>query len=500
MMNASNFLKAFLFSSLAFFCSVVPCIGAPPVNIPVKSPLYEDFELLEVKGLVKSGLLSTRPFGRPEGARLTLEALQAARDRDVRGNASRILRRLEYEFRRELHGEPGTVIMPLANAYLHYVYSDSSPHFPEINSNGDELDPGANLRAGFASSATWRGVLSIYLNPEYRLGGSSRALLEQGYIMLRRSGAELLIGRDSMWWGPGVHGGLLMTNNPRPLEMIKATSTQPFLLPWIFSKAGPLRPTLFLARLESGRDVPNANLLGMRLDFKPTGSFQIGLSRVFMFGGEGRQSLSFDDWVDAFFAGDSAEHSDSPTNGNQIVSIDASYVFINDRWSFLPFSGIKLYTEWGAEDSSGATKTPTGRANMYGFLADRAFWIDDLDVRLEWANTARNARYGPLWYRHSVFTSGYTFHGRVIGHHMGTDSRDLFLKARYHLANGMVAAAEADFERSGIHSSGETSRVWYAADISIPAFEDMTVAFGAGLERDDGEDGGVFWSRVDYRF
>ena len=499
-MNAANFFKIFFIWAFAFCSSVVECYGAPPVNMPVGSRFYEDFELLEVKGLIHSGLLSTRPFGRPEGARLTLEALEAEKERPVRGGASRILRRLEDEFTRELYDEPATEIKPLTSAYLQYRYSARDPRFPEINSNGDELENGSNLRAGIASSATFRGRLSVYLNPEYRLDGSSRGSLEQGYLMLRRSGAEVLIGRDSMWWGSGFHGNLLMTNNASALDMIKVTSGHPFLLPWVFSKAGPFRPTLFLARLESERDVSNANLLGMRLDFKPTGSFQVGLSRVFMFGGEGRKSLSFDDWVDAFFAGDSAEHSDSPTNGNQIVSIDASYVFINDRWSFLPFSGIKLYTEWGAEDSSGATKTPTGRANMYGFLADRAFWIDDLDVRLEWANTARNARYGPLWYRHSVFTSGYTFHGRVIGHHMGTDSRDLFLKARYHLANGMVAAAEADFERSGIHSSGETSRVWYAADISIPAFEDMTVAFGAGLERDDGEDGGVFWSRVDYRF
>src|SRR3990170_7219286 len=230
MMNASNFLKAFLFSSLAFFCSVVPCIGAPPVNIPVKSPLYEDFELLEVKGLVKSGLLSTRPFGRPEGARLTLEALQAARDRDVRGNASRILRRLEDEFTRELYDEPATEIKPLTSAYLQYLYSARDPRFPEINSNGDELENGSNLRAGIASSATFRGLLSVYLNPEYRLDGSSRGSLEQGYLMLRRSGAEVLIGRDSMWWGSGFHGNLLMTNNASALDMIKVTSGHPFLL------------------------------------------------------------------------------------------------------------------------------------------------------------------------------------------------------------------------------------------------------------------------------
>src|SRR3972149_12288524 len=109
-MNAANFFKIFFIWAFAFCSSVVECYGAPPVNMPVGSRFYEDFELLEVKGLIHSGLLSTRPFGRPEGARLTLEALEAEKERPGRGGASRILRRLEDEFTRELYDEPATEI------------------------------------------------------------------------------------------------------------------------------------------------------------------------------------------------------------------------------------------------------------------------------------------------------------------------------------------------------------------------------------------------------
>lgn len=44
------------------------------VNIPLGSRIYGDIEELESAGLVISGLLSSKPFSRNEGARLVSEA------------------------------------------------------------------------------------------------------------------------------------------------------------------------------------------------------------------------------------------------------------------------------------------------------------------------------------------------------------------------------------------------------------------------------------------
>ncbi len=35
------------------------------------------------------------------------------------------------------------------------------------------------------------------------------------------------------------------------------------------------------------------------------------------------------------------------------------------------------------------------------------------------------------WYDHHIYTSGYTYDGRIMGHHMGSDSRDLFAEISY---------------------------------------------------------------------
>ncbi len=468
------------------------CLAASSVDIPVGSRVYDDLERLEIKGLLPDAILTTKPFGRLEGARLTREArenLEAlSRDKKERlESAYAIIGGLEKEFRSELADDtPPFFIKPVDRLYSGAVYSDKTPYFLNVNNKGDRLPGGSALRAGFTAEARFLDAVSLYLNPEYRLDrDSNRVSLPEGYLKVELYGVELLAGRESMWWGPGSHGDLLITDNAKAFDVVRLSSSHPFVLPWVFGYLGPFKPTVFLTRLEKDRDFPRANLLGMRLDFKPTPGLGIGLSRVFLFGGRGRRSLGASDWFKVFFASDSAEHSKSPINGDQIASVDVSYVYVNSR-RLVPFSGVKLYTDWGAEDSSGHTKTPSGRANTYGVFIDEPLWLKDFDFRVEWANTAHSARYGPQWYTHFLYTTGYTYEGRVIGHHMGTDAKDLFLRAQHHLEGGARLGAEFDREWSGVHDRGRTiRRTWYEADVRYPLGRSSTLSGAVGYENTD---------------
>lgn len=472
-------------------------------DIPVGSYAYDDFELLEIKGLLKSGMLSTRPFSRSEGARLLKEAMdncdRSPEEEKIRRRVGGALRRLARELGLQA-GHEAAYLNPAGKPYSKMVYSDGLPYFLNVNNNGDSYAKGLNFRVGMRPEGGLSG-LSFALGPEYRTDGDgSRVELLYGYVMLRFAGVELTAGKEPMWWGPGYHGALLLTNNAEPFDMVRLTSTQPFLLPWVFGRLGPFKPTVFLARLEKERDFPRSNLLGMRLDFKPALGFHFGLSRVFMFGGQGRKSLSLSDWFEVFTASDSAEHGDSPINGNQIVSVDASYLYVN-KGRFLPFSGIKVYIEWGAEDSSGKTKTPTGRANIYGAYVDEPFRLRNTDLRIEWADTARNSRYGPLWYTHGVYTSGYKHEGRFIGHHMGTDARDLFVRAQLRLEEAVIGL-EYDLERTGVHGDSEAKKRWVGLDVAY-FYERVTLKTGLGMaDHRSGvfDEGPVAWGSVSFDF
>lgn len=478
-------------------------------NIPLESRVYRDIEYLEVQGFVKSAMSSTRPFTWDEGMRLYLEAnarwaslSEGGRARYSRagGAIKRLSTLLERHTTGGYDGASGTggvVSFRPSRLYSSYLYSGNSPVFPARNNNGDTPGEGSNFRAGLDAELGVLDAAVIYLNPEYRSGpqgpsdsAGSEVHIERAYILADAWNFQLEAGRDSMWWGAGYNGGLLMTNNAAPLDMIKLTAARPFTLPWIFGHIGLIKPTVFIARLGEQRRWPRANLLGMRIDIKPSPHFQLGFNRTFVFGGQGKRSPTLREWFRVFVASDSAEHAESPINGDQLASIDASFVYsFYSPW--MPFSGVKLYTEWGAEDSGGKARLPTGRANIYGMYLTGPLWISNADLRVEWANTGRNERYGPLWYEHAIYSTGYRHDGRIIGHHAGGDARDLFARLQYQTPGGLTLGVEYEHMDTGLHSASKTLREWYEADFDYILGESVSAGGFFGYERAAGADNSV---------
>ena len=471
--------------------------GTSP-NIPLDNWVYEYLESLETRGFIKSGILSTRPFSRIEGARLTDEALaiwnSLHRDRqEGMPSVSLMLRRLEREFQgdRVTNG----YFKPLDTAYIKYLYNNNPPDHLNTNHHGDFLDEGHNVRIGLSPALKLWDSLSFYVTPEFR-GGEEDSEWDviQAYGILSLYNVELEIGREPMWWGPGVHGGLLLTNNATPFDMIRLTSQSPFLLPWFLSRLGPLKPTLFATELEKERDFPHAKLMGMRLDFRPRPSFRFALSRTIMFGGEGRKSLSAGDWIKVLLASDDSEHptSGSEIDNNNIMSLDFSWRVFELNNS-LPLSGIKLYGEIGAEDSSG-NGWPKEKAFLAGILLEDPFLLKGTSLRLEWATTAKNTKHN-AWYSHGVYTSGYTYKGNIIGHHIGADADDLFARVEHLTGGGIRFGLETDVERKGVHAAATSNRTWLALDLSYPLYESLDLMLGYGQENGDSSSSTI-WTRI----
>ena len=311
----------------------------------------------------------------------------------------------------------------MKEAGFRYIYSDGEPYLLNVNNRGDILGNGSNFRAGLEASADFGSHLGFFLNPEIRYpegasGNDQEIVLVEGYGALNFWNIELTAGRQALWWGPGVHGALILSDNARPFDLVKLTNPEPFALPWIFRHIGLLKLTGFVTRLEESRDFANPYLAGLRLDMKPHPYVSIGLSRVAIFGGAGRHVDSGVIW-DVITAGNENVVGDP---GNQLGSFDAKIV--------LPFSfqEVVIYGELGGEDEAGSL--PSRNAHLAGVYLPGAFGLDNLDLRVEYGETYIS-KYPGMWYTHHIYTSGYTYDGRVIGHHMGTDAKDLFLSAAY---------------------------------------------------------------------
>ena len=120
------------------------------------------------------------------------------------------------------------------------------------------------------------------------------------YVGLMFSNWQISFGRQSLGWGPGDGGAIMLSDNAIPVNMFRINRTTPFKLPSILGWMGPLRLEFFLGQL-SGQEFMAVNgafgtfgqplrhqpmIHGERFTFKPTQNFEFGFSRTVIFAGE----------------------------------------------------------------------------------------------------------------------------------------------------------------------------------------------------------------------
>jgi hypothetical protein len=378
-------------------------------------------------------------------ARLAAEA-----ERNSQGKSEFVksmARHLKERFKDEITGTK--FFKPVDSFYLRYAYNSSDSQALVYNNDGDRYRRGSNERAGFDTIAEldW---FSFYIAPEFRYpdndvrpiknakkapspifcGSDCNAdftsengadlSLKGAYGVVSFLGLDLTVGKDSQWWGPGYHGALLLSNNAEPFTMVRLENPEPVLLPWILKYLGPFRWTFFVTKLESDReDVPHPYFWGMRVDFKPHPYVEIGLERTAMLCGEGR-TCSAGTWWDSFTGAN--ENQSGKEAGNQLAGFDVKVT--------LPFQlqPVQVYTEIAGEDESGGL--PSRMAYLYGIYLPRILSAERVGLRAEYAiNHINDHPY--YWYSHHIYTSGYTYDSGIIGHHMGSDSKDLYAEISY---------------------------------------------------------------------
>jgi Capsule assembly protein Wzi len=413
-----------------------------------RDAVYDDLERLVTAGLAERTLLNTKPLSRVEAARIVARAVDAIRrDRDGVYNNRRdlepVLDRLMTEFSAELAAlrvaTPGTPVqapsavsfVPVDRgmAYAGYANRDLSL----INSQGRRFEDGVNAGSTFESRLQIGDVLTFYLQPEAVANEEYGALrLASGYAKLTFFNVELLVGRDSLWWGPALHGSLILSNNAPPLDQVRIGSAEPFLLPWVGEWVGPTKILFFIAQLEQRRDHPRAKMAGMRGTIAPFSFLELGVSRVVMFGGDDRPTLSWTEYWRPIVdppAGDNRV-TQAKFRSNNLFAIDAD-VRIPDVGRVLPVSDARVYGEFGWDDTCCESNIiPLGDSIsvLAGLHLLGLFGQEGLDGRVEYARSSR------LSYRHGQFRSGYWTRGEVISHFMGTEGEDYFSRVtnRFH--------------------------------------------------------------------
>jgi hypothetical protein len=224
-------------------------------------------------------------------------------------------------------------------------------------------------------------------------------------------------GYMDRWWGPGWEGSLILSNSARPIPSVTvernySDASRLPILKWL----GPWRAVALLGQLEGSRDdFPDARFFGARVNFKPLPQLEIGLSRTAQWCGEGRP-CGLDTFGDLLIGRDNDE-AIALQPGNQLAGYDA-------RWAFRSIP-LALYGQMIGEDEAGALP-----AKFLG-LAGAETWgesaIGSWRAHAEYADTSCNfSRQLPDFncaYESNIYTDGYRYRGRSIGHAMDGDGR-----------------------------------------------------------------------------
>jgi hypothetical protein len=314
-----------------------------------------------------------------------------------------------------------------------------------------------------------------------RLDGSYAAVVLGNWIVHA--------GLIDRWWGPGWEGSLIYGSNARPIPSmtVERNYSDPIDQEWL-RWIGQWRLAVTMGQLEEERnDAPNAKFFGMRLTWKPHARIEVGFSRTAQWCGEGRPCDASTFWD--LFTGNDNDQPPSEQPGNQMAGFDA-------RWS-LPGVPIALYGQMIGEDEAGML--PSQYLGLFGAEMHGGFGERSWRAHVEYADTAcsfydSQPNFGCA-YRNVVYTDGYQYRGRVIGHAIDGDSRQFaagFMLVEADGASWELAAQSANLNRASelpVHSQVPVAAKIHSADLyHRRALWGGELAVSVGYERRESDD------------
>src|SRR5580704_11745089 len=256
------------------------------VYVPLDSWIYPAMERLIGGGYINTAFLGLRPWTRMACAHMLIEMNAAVEyHTDVPSEIWKFKKALDTEFAPEIAAWDGrpTDSMQLDSVYTRVMDIASTPvndsyHFGQtlINDYGRPYWQGVNNITGFSASAN-DGRFAFYVDGEYQYAptipgyplsvrqvianvdenplqppkavSANQFTLLDTYATLRYAGLDFSAGKQTMWWGPGEGGALLMSNNAAPFWMLQINRTEPTNIPLLSKFLGPFETSNFFGSL-----------------------------------------------------------------------------------------------------------------------------------------------------------------------------------------------------------------------------------------------------------
>jgi hypothetical protein len=453
----------------------------PPAGstfVPLDSWVYPAFERLGAMGYVTTSLEGMKPWTRTECARLTVEAGDALReaileDKRPAEESVQIHTVLAREFAAEIEviGGGRNRSLRLESVYTRAM-SISGPPLTDGFHFGQTVayDFGRPFQRGFNSitGGAWRataGPFAFYVRAEYQHAPGAPAVsdavrnfvaladqkplepartfpaidrvrLLDAYATINIRNWQLSFGRQSLSWGVGGGGSMLLSDNAEPLTMVRLSRAVPARLPGFLSGTGPFRFEFFIGRQDGGTIIPNPLIWGHKFSFKVTPYLEVGYGRTNTLGaGDSHlgSPFTFGNFFHTFFGLRAAGIA------GRAVGLPGSSQDSFDFVLYIPGTKhvLSLYGDLYAKDKAIYLFDPPRGAYRAGFYLSRIPGLAKLDFRAESTSTESpvfESRSVTLNYWNSQYRDGYTNNGFLMGNVVGREGRGIQAWATYHFS------------------------------------------------------------------
>ena len=264
------------------------------------------------------------------------------------------------------------------------------------------------------------------MQPATPFPGAGQFRLLDTYISANVWGWDFSVGKQSLWWGRGAGGALLLSDNAEPMYLFRARPMESIKLPWILGWLGPMRGDFFFGKL-SGNEYPARPLIhGLKLTAKPIRHFEMSLLATTEFGGVGR-ALTLDAILNSFFSVKSSDtYAPSRSPGKRTIGADLSYAFPQT------LDGLQFYAN-GLLPEDNPTNLDMSRSPIYiwrrlairtGIYLPRLPHLPKLDFRVEAVYTdppTDRSKFGQYIYYNNFYHDLYTNKNNLIGDWVGRE-------------------------------------------------------------------------------
>lgn len=339
---------------------------------------------------------------------------------------------------------------------------------------GDDQLAGQQISGSVGlSEANWEFNLQATFKNDELIDDDSDFSFEGSYIAGMAANQWLIAGKIPAWWGPGHDGSLIRGDASIPVTgftMQRDTQTAPTYkyLNWV----GPWQYQLFAGQLDDYDAVPDAKLFGARLAASPLPWLEVGASRTFMWGGEGRPD-SISSFGDAILGTKDNGDNDNGDPANQLGGFDA-------RVQLAPLFNVpaSVYGQYVGEDEAGGLPAK----NMYLAGVDYASAAMGKPYQLyaEYTDTRTSGEVRGISYDHGTYTDGYYQQGYPLGYALGGDAESVALGGRLWLDGRNFIHAK--LQHAKVNQLGELDSRTGEADNQVFPITDKLTAIDVSWE------------------